>query len=140
MCELIKKHEGLRLQAYLCPKGYWTIGYGNRFHLDGSPVKEGDEITKEKAEILLNDYLIKEVYPVIDGMGIQFTPKQKDALACLIYNWNAKGFRNSKLYQAIKKRDWASVCREWDYGFKNNLLGLFKRRTEELALFMADAK
>lgn len=135
---LIKKHEGLRLVAYLCPQGYWTIGYGCRFHLDGRPVKQGDEITKEMAEIMLDNYLIKEVYPVIDGMGIQFTLNQRDALSSLVYNWNAKEFKKSKLYKAIKNKDWANVCREWDYGFKNNLKGLFKRRTEELALFMAD--
>ena len=34
---LIKKFEGLRLEAYLCPAGVWTIGYG---HTKG--VKEGD--------------------------------------------------------------------------------------------------
>lgn len=138
MSRLIKKHEGLRLVAYLCPKGYWTIGYGCRFHLDGTPVKQGDEITKEMAEIMLDNYLIKYVYPVIDGMQMNFTINQKDALACLIFNWSPEGFKKSKLYKAIKNKDWVNVCREWDYGFKNNLKGLFKRRTEELAIFMAD--
>ena len=27
--ELIKQFEGLRLKAYLCPAGIWTIGYGH---------------------------------------------------------------------------------------------------------------
>jgi lysozyme len=26
---LIKRFEGLRLQAYQCPAGIWTIGYGH---------------------------------------------------------------------------------------------------------------
>ena len=27
--DLIKKYEGLRLEAYKCPAGVWTIGYGH---------------------------------------------------------------------------------------------------------------
>lgn len=138
MCNLIKKQEGFSEVAYLDSKGIPTYGYGSTYRPDGTRVQLGDTITKEKAEALLNNYLIKEVYPVIDGMKINFTQDQKDALSCLIYNWNAKGFKNSKLYQAIIKKDWANVCREWDYGFKNNLKGLYKRRTEELYLFIKD--
>ena len=28
--DLIKKYEGLSLVPYLCPAGYWTVGYGHR--------------------------------------------------------------------------------------------------------------
>lgn len=41
---LIKAFEGYRSEAYLCPAGKWTIGYG---HTSG--VKEGDTCTKEQA-------------------------------------------------------------------------------------------
>ena len=27
--EMIKEFEGLRLKAYKCPAGVWTIGYGH---------------------------------------------------------------------------------------------------------------
>ncbi|OUI90098.1 lysozyme, partial [Acetobacter persici] len=27
---LAREYEGLRLKPYICPAGYWTIGYGNR--------------------------------------------------------------------------------------------------------------
>ena len=43
--DLIKKYEGLRLEAYLCPAGVWTIGYG---HTAG--VGKGMKITAEQAE------------------------------------------------------------------------------------------
>ena len=135
---LIKKYEGLRLQAYKCPMGIWTIGYGNTSYPDGRPVAEGDIITKEYAEALLTDYLIKNVYPVFGKFPFKLTEGQKDAISSLVYNWNMGGFLKSKLYQAICAKNWAEVCREWDFGFKNGLLGLFKRRTEELALFMRD--
>lgn len=64
MTDLIKKYEGLRLEAYKCPAGVWTIGYGNTTHPDGTPVKQGDMITDVQAEAYLNDYLIRNVYPV----------------------------------------------------------------------------
>ena len=46
--EVLKRHEGLRLKAYKCPAGQWTIGYG---HARG--VYEGQVITKEQAESIL---------------------------------------------------------------------------------------
>lgn len=135
---LTKKHEGLRTQAYLCPKGVWTIGYGTTHYPDGRPVREGDIITKEYAEALMNDYCIKEVYPVFGKIPFPLTSRQKEAITSLVYNWNIKGFLKSKLYGAICVKDWGRVCREWDYGFKNNLLGLYKRRVEELNYFLWD--
>ena len=47
---LIKQFEGCILQAYKCPAGVWTIGYG---HTKG--VKQGMKITKEQASNLLKD-------------------------------------------------------------------------------------
>ena len=54
----LKKHEGLRLEAYLCPAGALTIGYGH--NCDAWPVvgveKVGDIISRVKAEeILIED-------------------------------------------------------------------------------------
>ena len=141
MCyDLIQKHEGCRLQAYLCPAGVWTIGWGTTRYPDGTPVKEGDIITQDYADALLTDYLMQEVYPVFDKIPFDLTLDQKRAIASLVYNWNADGFLNSKLYKAICKKDWASVYHEWDYGFKNSLNGIFKRRAEEVHCFMKDIK
>ena len=47
--DLIKKFEGLRLTAYVCPAGVLTIGYGHT----GADVKPGMRITEEEAERLL---------------------------------------------------------------------------------------
>ena len=43
--ELIKAHEGVRYNAYLCPAGVPTIGFGHTKN-----VKIGDKITAEQAE------------------------------------------------------------------------------------------
>ncbi len=138
MCYLIKKYEGLRLQAYKCPAGVWTIGYGTTCYPDGRPIGDADIITEEYAEALLTDYLMREVYPVFGKIPYALTSRQRDALASLIYNVGAPAVLKSKLFKAICKQDWPAVCREWDFGFKNGFPGLFKRRTEELYTFFYD--
>jgi len=47
--DLMHRYEGLRLDAYLCPANVWTIGYGNTFYENGAKVKQGDKITKQRA-------------------------------------------------------------------------------------------
>ena len=49
----IQEFEGLRLTAYKCPAGVWTIGHG---HTKG--VKMGQTITKAQAETLLRGDLL----------------------------------------------------------------------------------
>ena len=49
--KLIKEFEGLRLEAYKCPAGVWTIGYG---HTKG--VMEGDKITDEELDLWEEDF------------------------------------------------------------------------------------
>ena len=59
---LIKSYEGLRLKAYKCPAGVWTIGYG---HTKG--VTQGMEISRQMAEGYFEQdlYNIAE-YPISD--------------------------------------------------------------------------
>lgn len=139
MTILIKKYEGFRENPYLCPKGIPTIGYGITAYPDGKKVSMDDKpITEEYAEALLNDYCIRYVYPVFKKIPYLLTENQRQALSSLIYNWNISGFLKSKLYKAICEKNYSEICKQWDFGFKNNIKGLFKRRTEELYLFMKD--
>lgn len=135
--DIIKKYEGCHLSAYKDPKGIWTIGWGN-IMLDGVPVQPGDKITQEKADKMLANYVQKEIVPTLNKLPSYITVHQKEALASLIYNWNAAGFLKSKMYQAILRKDKAEIIRQWDFGFKDNLNGLFKRRTEEVYIFFQD--
>ena len=59
---LIKKFEGCELEAYKCPAGVWTIGYGHT-----KDVKEGDKINKDEADYLLQEEMI-EYESYIDDM------------------------------------------------------------------------
>lgn len=136
--DLIKKYEGCELKAYQCPASKWSIGYGCTVYENGTPVTPGDKITQARAEQLLEDYLLKNVYPHIDGMG--FTENQTAALASLIYNIGWPAFSKSQCWKAIKKKDWAEAFLNWDWisAGKKPLKGLIKRRAEEVALFMKD--
>lgn len=53
--EQLKRHEGLRLEAYRCPAGALTVGYGH--NCDVWPVvgveRVGDVVSRAKAEELL---------------------------------------------------------------------------------------
>ena len=138
MNELIKRYEGYSEKAYKCPAGIWTIGYGNTTWEDGTPVKKGDTITKEKAEALLNNYLIKNVRPKI--ADLKLTAYQNEALESLIYNIGWSAFAKSKCYKAIKNKDWGTAFNNWDWisaGGKA-LNGLIKRRAEEIAMFFTE--
>lgn len=142
MTNLIKKYEGCRLQAYKCQSSVVSIGYGTTKYPDGTPVKMIDIITKEYAEVLLNDYLIKNVYPVFGKIPYQLTEKQRDSIASLIYNIGTPAFLNSKLFKAICKKDWEKIFKNWDWIKADGVVskGLCKRRAEELALFLEDLK
>ena len=138
MCEIIKRYEGFRAQAYRCPAGVWTIGYGTTVYPDGTPVKKGDQITEERAEAFLIDYIIKNIKPIFDKIPYRLTQNQKDAICSLVYNIGKGAFLKSKLFKAICEKNYQEICRQWDWGYKQNLKGLFKRRTEELYLFIKD--
>lgn len=135
--ELIKKYEGFRAQAYKCPAGLWTVGYGTTVYPDGTPVKKGDAVTKAKAEAYLVDYLNKKVRPYLKGLKLK--PGQQAAIESIVYNVGS-GFFRSKCFAAIKEKDWGTVYNNWDWikaGGKV-LPGLIKRRAEELALFFKE--
>lgn len=138
MTALIKKWEGFSPKAYKCPAGVWTIGYGSTKWADGSPVKKGQTITMEKAEGLLNDYLIRFVRPKL--ADLKLNPSQQEAIESLCYNIGVNSFLKSKCYKALKAKDWGTFIREYDWVKAGGkvLNGLVKRRTEELYWFFKD--
>lgn len=137
--DLIRKYEGCKLTAYPDPSTGGlpiTIGWGSTKKADGTNFAIGDEITQGMADALLCDYIQKNIVPVFKKIPYELKDDQKTAIASLCYNVGVPAFLRSKLYQAICKKDYAEVCRQWDYGFKQNLKGLFKRRVEELHYFI----
>ena len=137
--DIIKKYESFSSKPYLCPARVPTIGYGCTVYPDGTKVTMKDEpITKEKAEALLLDYVINQILPHIRDLNL--TDNQEAALSSLIYNIGWSAFAKSKCYKAIKEKDWETVFKNWDWckGGGKFLVGLAKRRAEELHLFFQD--
>lgn len=56
--KLLHEFESCELEAYLCPAGVPTIGWGNTFYEDGSTVRLGDKINQERADSLF-DFVLK---------------------------------------------------------------------------------
>lgn len=135
--DLIKKYEGLRLEAYKCQAGVFTIGYGTTIYPNGKRVRPGDTCTKEQAERYLAYHLENEVNRYLDKEFPDLKTNQREALQSLIYNWNWLSFRKSLLYSAIKKNDIGQIYKQWDLIYVNGMpsLGLIRRRLEELQLW-----
>lgn len=131
---LIKDFEGLRLGAYLCPAGVWTIGFG---HTKG--VKQGQVITEAQA----CDYLVGDVAPIerlLNVIGINFRQEQFDALVSWIFNLGAGNFQHSTLLKKIMANaSDEDICAEivrWVNTNGKPLTGLKKRRVAEANMFV----
>ncbi len=130
---LIRQAEGLRLRAYKCPAGVWTIGFGTT-----AGVKEGQIITKERAEELLRDDVKRFEDQVLRLVKVPLTQGQLDALVSFTYNLGAANLGNSTLLRLLNAGDHKGAAAQFDRWTKasgKELPGLVKRRAAERALF-----
>lgn len=133
LIEAIKGFEGLRLEAYKCPGGVWTIGYGHT-----ARVREGQRISEEEAELMLRaDLRVFESF--VDSFFDGLTQNQFDALVSLIYNIGVGSFQHSTLCRNITdgapieeiEKQWL----RWVHSNGKVLPGLKKRRKWEIELY-----
>jgi lysozyme len=132
---LIKEYEGLRLGAYLCSAGVLTIGYG---HTGG--VKEGDLITEQKAEQLLQDDLKKFENGVLRLVRVPLTQNQFDALVSFAFNLGVGNLGKSTLLKMLNDRDYKGAAGQfirWNKAAGKELAGLTRRRIAESELFLS---
>lgn len=136
MYELIKEFEGFRSEAYKCPAGQWTIGYGSTMYEDGTKVKEGDTINEKDAERLLEHYCRNRI-KLPKG---RWSFRQEESLCSLIYNIGQGAFDRSKLKKALENEDWHTAYNNWDWYRANGriLPGLVRRRNREREQFFRD--
>lgn len=135
---LLHHHEGLRLEAYLCPAGVWTIGYGTT-RIDGRPVRPGERITKAEAERLFREDLRRFEKSVSSLVKVPMTQGQFDALVSFAYNVGVNAFRNSTLLRLLNKGDFQGAADQlprWNKGGGKVLTGLVRRREDERQLFL----
>jgi len=133
--ELIRHFEGCRLNAYLCPAGVWTIGYGHT-----ADVKEGDSIDQEAAEAFLIKDLEKFEQAVTRLVEVPLTQQQFDALVSWTFNLGAGNLAASTLLRKLNNYQYAEVPEQmmrWVRAGGKVLDGLVRRRAAEAALFQS---
>lgn len=130
---LIRRFEGLRLRAYLCPAGVPTIGYGST----GPDVKLGQVCTAEEAEARMQLDAGVFLAGALASVPTATTDGRQAALADFAYNLGLTRLRSSTLRRRALAGDWEGVRVElakWVRGGGRVLPGLVARRQAEADL------
>jgi len=137
---LCRPFEGLKLQPYICPAGYPTIGYGTVWKPDGSKVTmEHAPISKETAEAwLVHELRHNYLAGVLKASpGLLARPRVLGAMTDFAYNLGVARYRASTLRKRVNAQDWSGAKEQlalWVRGGGRVLPGLVKRRAAEAAL------
>ena len=129
----VKRGTQITAIPYICPAGFWTIGYG---HLCKS---DHPEITLEEAE----DYLARDLAKALNAT-LRYCPvlatEPEGRLAAIVdftFNLGAGQLQTSTLRRRVNQRDWVAAgeeLRRWVYGGGQVLRGLVTRRNAECLL------
>lgn len=133
---LIKRFEGFRAEPYLCPAGYWTIGYG---HVIQNPKDYPYGLTEDEALEMLSHDVIRAEAAVLRLIAVPLTNGQFDALVSFTFNLGAGALQRSTLRRKINRSEHADVSAEfmkWVWGGGRKLNGLVKRRAAEAKLYV----
>lgn len=130
---LVKEFEGLRLEAYLCPAGVPTIGYG---HTAG--VRLGTRISAEQADRFLTVDLERVRRQLASAVKVPVTRGQFIALLSLGFNVGDVARKCPRLMAALNRGDVMTAAREFldVCTVKGKVLpGLVRRRAREAEVF-----
>lgn len=126
---LIKQFEGCRLEAYKCPAGVWTIGYG---HTGG--VYQGQKITQVQADAYLRADLEKYEKKVAQYSQYVWRQNEFDALVSFAFN-----IGSIDQLTANGTRDRTTISEKillYNKAAGKVLNGLMRRREAERQLFL----
>jgi lysozyme len=132
--DLIISFEGIRLEAYKCPAGVWTIGVGSTV----PAVHAGEVITKQQALARFDKDLTKFENAVDRLVKVPLTQNQFDALVSFTFNVGEGALAKSTLLKKLNAGDYDAVPTElmrWTKGGGRELPGLVRRRRAEAAMW-----
>ena len=139
--DLMHEYESCRLESYLCPAKVWTIGWGNTFYADGTPVKQGEKISQEQANRLFGVILSKFESQVYKSVKPMINSNQFSALVCFTYNVGIGNFLKSTLLKKVNLNPNDPTIRDefmkWNKGGGVVLNGLTRRRKSEADLYFS---
>ena len=139
---LIKRHEGLRLEAYPDPAHGWkvpTIGYGHTSAAGPPAVIRGMKITEAGADAILRADLRKFEGYVSAAVHVPLTQAQFDALVSFTFNLGPGNLRSSTLLKKLNRLDYQGAADQflvWNKAGGRILPGLVTRRAAERDLFL----
>lgn len=130
---IIKHFEGLRLSAYQCSAGVWTIGYG---HTKG--VKKGQTISQTQADL----FLISDVQSVVNALNkgrFALSQNQFDALTSFFFNLGVGRIETFKNQLLTNPSNPEITTRMKKYVYAKAVLinGLVTRREMESNLYLS---
>lgn len=141
--DLAKRFEGFERKAkrgieitavpYICPAGFWTIGYGHLCDPKHPP------ITEAEAEVYLARDLRTALAATLRYCPVLATEPEGrlTAIVDFTFNLGAGRLQTSTLRRRINQQEWSAAERElrrWVYGGGRVLQGLVIRREAEAAL------
>jgi lysozyme len=131
----VPKFDQGRAHPYICPAGFWTIGYGHLCDPTHPP------ITVDEAEV----YLARDLQTALVAT-LRYCPalvtEPEERLAAIVdftFNLGAGRLQTSTLRRRLNKRDWVSAAYElkrWIRGGGKPLPGLMLRRKSEVDLLL----
>ncbi|HGM7000517.1 lysozyme [Serratia marcescens] len=138
--ELIKRFEGLELEAYQDSVGVWTIGYGWTQAVDGKKIAPGMRIDQATADRLLKCGVVQYEQGVNQLVKVRITQGQFDALVSFAYNLGLRSLSTSTLLRKLNNGDKQGAADEfgrWVNAGGKRLDGLVARRAAEREMFLS---
>ena len=132
--DFIKQFEGFRAKTYRCSAGVLTVGYGHT----GPDVRDGDEITEEIAEQLLEADLAEAEAAVNDYVDVALEQHEFDALVSFTFNCGVGALRASTLLKLLNQGRYSEAAvqfHRWNKADGKVVQGLVNRRAAEAELF-----
>lgn len=136
--------EGFRSKPYVCPAGYWTIGYGSRWLKDGKPVtaKTPPISEADAASLLLQSVTALDI-TLSRLVKVPLSDIQRAALLSWQYNVGTPAVESSTLLRKLNSGCYVGAANEltrWNKatvkGHLVELAGLTSRRAYERDVFL----
>ena len=135
--DLIRWFEGCKLKPYLCPAGYWTVGYGHVIG-NGKTKPEKQLYTQEEVNELLRTDLVRFEQGVLRYCPVHLTQFEFDSLVSFSFNLGLGVLQRSTLRRKILRQDKQAAARnilKYNKAGGQVLKGLTRRREAEYRMF-----
>jgi lysozyme len=146
----IKEWEGSRARPYQDAGGKLTVGVGHlltrselasgKIWIQGQAVRYADGLSDRQILDLLGQDVAGAEQAINDGVEVELSQNQFDALVSFTFNVGSAAFKNSTLLRRLNQGDYEAVpaqLRRWVRCNGRVVQGLVHRREEEIELWNA---